>query len=83
MGLPLAWLLLWRARAEELLAAPVRRPRGNLTRTVRKGGAVINYFARKPKAPLTAAERLRLRISDLRSKSRFQTGERNRNRDFD
>lgn len=58
MRLPLAWLLLWRACAEELLAAPVRRPRGNLTRTVRKGGAVINYFARKPKAPLTAAERL-------------------------
>ncbi|KAH8063706.1 chondroitin 4-sulfotransferase [Aureococcus anophagefferens] len=58
LGLPLAWLLLWRACAEELLAAPVRRPRGNLTRTVRKGGAVINYFARKPKVPLTAAERL-------------------------
>ena len=42
----------------DLLAAPKKKLRGNLTRTVRKGNAVINYYARKPPVPLTAAEKL-------------------------
>ena len=50
----LAWPV---ARTEDLLAAPEPRPKGTIARTVRKGGAVLNYYERPPKKVLTAAER--------------------------
>ena len=44
-------LLAAAAAGEDLLATARKRPRGNVSRTVRRGGAVINYYA-KPKRVL-------------------------------